>query len=318
MAEEKKPFPKTRTGSERGPRSESPRRSSPGASDERLTEILFLVLIVGALLSSVSGFVKSHAFRAYFIRIFPQSSLSYYDSATGARIYVSAPLGNVRESPGGVRIGSQTSGAVGTVLRGPETVIQTRFWDVNFVSDPDGWMDESEILLVKPETFLSRLAALVVTFFKILSTLMSLVFLSGIVYSLIRVSQVMSGVHKKEKQRENPVYVTAATQDHVNRRWDRVIAHVQSESPADWRISVLEADIMLAELLDKMGYIGENVGEKLKRIEKSDFETIDDAWEAHKTRNLIAHQGSDFVLSKREAQRVIGLYANVFREFRYI
>jgi hypothetical protein len=56
----------------------------------------------------------------------------------------------------------------------------------------------------------------------------------------------------------------------------------------------------------------------MKSIEKSDFNSIDMAWEAHKIRNSIAHEGSDFLLNQREAKRVIGLYEIVFREFRYI
>ena len=135
---------------------------------------------------------------------------------------------------------------------------------------------------------------------------------------MIRTNQIVAMERKKEKMKENPVYVANVSQDYQNRRWDRVVAHVQSENPADWRLAILESDIILSELLEKMGYVGENVGEKLKRIERSDFNTIDDAWEAHKVRNLIAHQGSDYVLSRREAQRVIGLYMNVFREFKYI
>ena len=67
-----------------------------------------------------------------------------------------------------------------------------------------------------------------------------------------------------------------------------------------------------------MGYRGESIGEQLKGVEKSDFTTIDDAWEAHKVRNLIAHEGANFLLSDREAKRVIGLYKNVFQEFHFI
>jgi hypothetical protein len=67
-----------------------------------------------------------------------------------------------------------------------------------------------------------------------------------------------------------------------------------------------------------MGYMQESIGEKLKVIEPSDFTNIENAWEAHKIRNQIAHEGSDFMINEREAKRVIGLYETVFREFEYI
>jgi len=103
-----------------------------------------------------------------------------------------------------------------------------------------------------------------------------------------------------------------------NRRWERVVSHLNSASVNDWKFAILEADIILDELLDATGYRGETVSDKLKRVEPSDFQTIENAWEAHKVRNTIAHEGSEFVISEREARRVIGLYQSVFEEFHYL
>lgn len=104
----------------------------------------------------------------------------------------------------------------------------------------------------------------------------------------------------------------------VNPKWVKVLGHIKSDNPSDWRLAILEADIMLEEMLDKMGYPGQTLGERLKMVERSDFDTIDMAWEAHKIRNEIAHSGSDFALSKELAERAITMFENVFREFKYI
>jgi hypothetical protein len=101
-------------------------------------------------------------------------------------------------------------------------------------------------------------------------------------------------------------------------RWDKVNGYVESENPNDWRHAIIEADIMLEDLLTKLGYKGEGIGEKLQRVEKGDFKTLDQAWEAHKVRNRIAHDGTNFDLSQHEARRVIKLYREVFEEFFYI
>jgi hypothetical protein len=68
----------------------------------------------------------------------------------------------------------------------------------------------------------------------------------------------------------------------------------------------------------KMGYHGDTLGERLNSVEKSDFLTLNLAWEAHKVRNMIAHEGSNYLLTKREAKRVIDLYRQVFEEFEFI
>ncbi|MEX2405199.1 MAG: hypothetical protein WD579_01195, partial [Candidatus Paceibacterota bacterium] len=67
-----------------------------------------------------------------------------------------------------------------------------------------------------------------------------------------------------------------------------------------------------------MGHQGDTLGEKLKSVEKSDFTSIDQAWEAHKVRNAIAHEGVDMDISHRKVRRTIELYKTVFEEFHYI
>ncbi len=101
-------------------------------------------------------------------------------------------------------------------------------------------------------------------------------------------------------------------------KWQKIVKLSQSENTSDWRLAVIEADIMLDELLEKLKLPGDTMGEKLKAVEKSDFLTIESAWEAHKIRNMIAHQGNDFLISQREIRRIISLYEAVFKEFRLI
>lgn len=154
-----------------------------------------------------------------------------------------------------------------------------------------------------------------------ISTGISLVLLTGIGYSIIRMRQI--------RAREEAVFAGLAeiapkpapdTIDETKRnpKWEKVLEHIGSQNAGDWRLAILEADILLDELLDALRYRGESIGDKLKKIEASDFSTLDLAWEAHKIRNQVAHEGSEFLLSEREAKRVISLYEEVFKEFRFI
>jgi hypothetical protein len=103
----------------------------------------------------------------------------------------------------------------------------------------------------------------------------------------------------------------------TNHIWEKIIGYLNSENQADWKLAILEADTILDSLVQKMGYRGENLGERLKQVESSDFLTLNDAWEAHKIRNAIAHEAG-YDLSHREAKRVLKLFENVFKEFEYI
>ncbi|MDP3661359.1 MAG: hypothetical protein Q8R17_00665 [bacterium] len=154
-----------------------------------------------------------------------------------------------------------------------------------------------------------------------ISTGVSLVLLTGIGYSIIRIRQIRA---REVATFAGLVEIAPARAEGVgeegprNPKWEKVQAHINSENAGDWRLAILEADILLDELLDALKYRGESIGEKLKKIEPSDFTTLNLAWEAHKIRNHIAHEGSEFLLSDREAKRVIKLYEEVFKEFQYI
>lgn len=103
-----------------------------------------------------------------------------------------------------------------------------------------------------------------------------------------------------------------------NQKWERVLEHINSNNPNDWKAAIIEADIMLDELLTVLNYHGNSIGDKLKAVEPSDFDTLQSAWEAHKVRNQIAHEGSEFVLSERDAKRTVAFYKAVFEEFEFI
>ncbi len=103
-----------------------------------------------------------------------------------------------------------------------------------------------------------------------------------------------------------------------NEKWKDVKRHMESGNQTDWRMAILEADIMLYDMLDQMGYEGDSIGEKLKQVERASFNTLDEAWRAHKVRNVIAHEGASYILPRHEAERAIRQYESVFKEFYYI
>ncbi len=56
-------------------------------------------------------------------------------------------LANVRKSPGGILVGTQTKGTFGVVIGGPVKAplggSNYWFWNINFENDPDGWVAAS-------------------------------------------------------------------------------------------------------------------------------------------------------------------------------
>jgi hypothetical protein len=155
------------------------------------------------------------------------------------------------------------------------------------------------------------------TVYSVIALSLSAVFIYGIIYSYLRMNEYSEKFtqkiledEKRWRQRNDP--------DQGNRRWQEVEAHVASHNPNDWKLAIIEADVMLEKMLEEAGFAGATIAERLRSASGRSFQTIDDAWQAHRVRNQIAHGGSDFVLTQRMAQTTIVQYKKVFQEFGVI
>jgi hypothetical protein len=135
-----------------------------------------------------------------------------------------------------------------------------------------------------------------------------------VVYATMRLFEL----RKREEEFYSTPILLPETQGGMHPRWAHVQSLLDGGSPSQWREAITEADIMLEDSLTRAGYAGNGVGEKLKSVDTNDLKTLQDAWEAHKVRNQIAHQGSAFDLSETVAQRTIAHYEAVFRELKVI
>lgn len=162
--------------------------------------------------------------------------------------------------------------------------------------------------------WLNRILVVLVT----ISIPLCVILIIGIIASVERLKAIRAREKAILNAKVEPAYSSAKADPASSERFRHVLALADSENANDWRQAIIEADILLGVLLDKQGYKGEGIGEKLKRVEKSDFVTIDEAWEAHKLRNIIAHEGSNYPLNKRETKHAIQKYKHVFEEFYFV
>jgi hypothetical protein len=214
------------------------------------------------------------------------------------------------ERAGGGRVlGFFAEDEQGTIEDGPEEVGGSFWWFVETSRGESGWVAESALAVGGARGIWKSFVFSIV----IVGGLITVVLLVGLVYVTLRTNQIRA----REARRIRDA-IPKSIAPLKNERWERVTENVHSENPNDWRLAIIEADVMLDELITGMGYYGGTLGEKLKTIAHGDMRSLESAWEAHKVRNQIAHAGSDFILTQREARRVIDLYEQVFTEFKYI
>ncbi len=134
-------------------------------------------------------------------------------------------------------------------------------------------------------------------------------------FVLIYATMRLFELRKREKEFYSTLIVTPEHAQEVNTRWKHISSLVEGGSESQWREAITEADIMLDDVLTKRGYVGDGVADKLKSVDVTELASLQDAWEAHKVRNQIAHEGSAFQLSEVLAQRTLARYEKVFREW---
>ncbi|MBU6414870.1 hypothetical protein KGQ34_01330 [Patescibacteria group bacterium] len=157
----------------------------------------------------------------------------------------------------------------------------------------------------------------IVLWLKFVSGAISAILFAGVV---VIVRKTMALANPIEKLEENILQLgripNSILEEH-SRSWEAVLAKLESVNASDWKFAVIQADSILDDILKHSGFIGETMGDRLKQINASQLDSLNDIWEAHKVRNDLAHS-PDRPLSQEEARRVIGQFEKAFRELKFI
>lgn len=180
------------------------------------------------------------------------------------------------------------------------------------------WISKNHDLLINYYNTFAHNLINIFARYVIFALLLSIVLLILVIIYIIKENKIRQKIMSRVLPPEGGVKKEHKEIGIENPKWKLVEEHINSDDANKWKLAIIEADIILSELLDSLGLPGEGIGEKLKAVESSDFDHIEEAWEAHKIRNAIAHQGSDFLLTQKEAKRVIKLFRSVFEEFEII
>lgn len=165
-----------------------------------------------------------------------------------------------------------------------------------------------------PEAILNFLTWISSLDIKLIANIAILVLTAGIIFVLYKIIEM----RKKKLITYVDFFAEEGAPEIRTEKWQKIKAYMDSRSSSDWKMAIIEADSLIEEIMLRIGYEGKDLGTKLKSIEPSDFNNLQNVWEAHKVRNRIAHEGGKFELLKNEADIVIGKYERALRELKYI
>lgn len=172
-----------------------------------------------------------------------------------------------------------------------------------------------------PEAFLASVLAvlsIIMSSLQLVGALLALVLALGIGYFryqtwLLRRSE-MALYLGPEPSGPLPANVPAPE----NERWISIKEMILSNEPSEWRRAVLTADLMLDDLMERLGYSGTTLTEKLEQLKEEDFSTAREARHAHAFKEQMIEAGLHLELDNTDARQVLERYRRVLIEFNVI
>ncbi|MBM3250815.1 MAG: hypothetical protein FJZ07_01060 [Candidatus Nealsonbacteria bacterium] len=97
------------------------------------------------------------------------------------------------------------------------------------------------------------------------------------------------------------------------KQWQKVVKRLEVANEAECKLAVIESDSLLDDVLEKAGYSGETIGERLKQVDSAVLPNIENVWQAHKIRNNIVHD-PDYRLTLEQAKKTVAIYEQALRD----
>jgi len=97
--------------------------------------------------------------------------------------------------------------------------------------------------------------------------------------------------------------------------WSKIKGRLESGSESEYKLAVIEADSILNDILERMGFKGETLGNRLKQVTTAILPSIEEVGEAHKIRNNIVHD-PDYKLTLDQTQKALEIYERALRDLQ--
>jgi hypothetical protein len=101
------------------------------------------------------------------------------------------------------------------------------------------------------------------------------------------------------------------------KKWEKIRERLDLASEYEHKLAIIEADEILNEILERMGYQGETLREKLKQVAPAQLPNIELLQEAHQIRNNIVHD-PDYRLSVDQARKTLEVYEEALKSLQVI
>ena len=95
--------------------------------------------------------------------------------------------------------------------------------------------------------------------------------------------------------------------------WEKILKRAETGLESETKLAIIEAEDLLDDVLERLGYKGESFGERIKSISKEILPNIERVFEAHQIHNNIIHD-PNYRLDLERARSVIEIYQKALQD----
>lgn len=99
--------------------------------------------------------------------------------------------------------------------------------------------------------------------------------------------------------------------------WGKLMARLNTGLESEYKLAIIEANSLMDDVLQKMGYKGDSLGEKLKNVPSLVIPNIKEIAQAHRVYSNIVHD-PDYRLSLEETRENLAVYEKTFQDLQIL
>lgn len=147
---------------------------------------------------------------------------------------------------------------------------------------------------------------------KIIFLVFSLFFIGFIIFALIKTSWLKYLIIRdlQEFLTYRPFSLRR-----IEKEWQKIKGRLEIEHESEWKLAIIEADEIMDDILNQMGFGGTSLGERLTSLTAVSLPNIEEVKEAHQIRNNIIHDPS-YRLTLVETKRIIAIYEKALTDLQ--
>jgi hypothetical protein len=108
-----------------------------------------------------------------------------------------------------------------------------------------------------------------------------------------------------------------ASRNKMKKRWMEIEKRLGSDQSSQYKLAILEADAMVNEVLDQIGYEGNNIIKKLESVTEKQISNVESIRSAHRVRNEIINN-RNFFIDRKNSLETIKIYKIFLSDFEII